>query len=1118
MQARGQDAPCPRCLLRICMAEDDEEKTSEAPREAPGTVIGRYTLIEEIGEGGFGIVYLAEQAAPVRRKVALKVLKPGMDTREVVARFKVERQALALMDHPHIAQVYDGGATDSGRPYFVMELVNGKPITTYCKEQRLTVRQRLELFLDVTAAVQHAHQKGIIHRDLKPSNIMVSMHEGRPAVKVIDFGVSKAVAMNLTETAVMTALGRMIGTPEYMSPEQADLNAIDVDTRSDIYSLGVVLYEMLTGTTPLEPGVLRKAGFTEMLRMIREDKPPKPSSRISSLIRDGGRELDWVVMQALEKDPARRYQTAIGLGLDIRRFLDDEPVSASPPSASYRFAKFARRHRFAVAWTGVFTVVVIAAAIGMTMLYFDAGRKAKVASDQRAVAEIERQKASDQRAAAEIERQKANAAGELARTNTWRSHMRLAGELRWSGKPEGRYKAFDALREAAAIGSELKEPGNLKWLRDSVIACLSMVDMKPLPPWDTGSDISMVSAGDRLTNYAMAFPDGRIRVHRLEVHRPVCELPGHGEPPGGVLRFNPDGSRLAAAYGSNERWTLKLWNLAGETASIDAGPGVHKAFDFFPDGKRAVIGRPEGGIAIMDVVSGAEILRHDLTGEIQCLAVSRTGKWLAAGIADAATRPGRLEILDAVNGSTVASLFCAARVVAWSPFDDSLAVGCGDSVLRVWHDEDWKSAGLALQGHTKELNAVAWSPDGRLLASQSADGTVRLWDPFQGGKALSWHPGRCDELRFNGDGSRLGIFRDGETLHLMEVTSGDVCYRGRRHVGAVGVFDGVWNPEGTLLATSGDDGVRLWNREGRQLGFLRISGSRGLAFTEDSLYIASEGGLQRRRMAEETAEDEIRFLTAETIGSFASCGQISLSRDEGLLALTGRGADANEETAMWLIDLKNNVEPRRLDAPRGVHHCAFSHDGEWLAAGTLHGNGVRIWPVGDTSNPVDLPVRGTARVAFSHDKERQVRRLVTGDSEAYRFWEIGSWKPKGSIVSEMRDSCGVMTFSPRETVLAIACRGAELKVYDPWGAMELSSPDFDREIPLCFDPDGKFMITTGQSGGVFFWKLDEVRRHLEQQGKAWNLPSPGLDWAEMPAFPEKHRTIVKRVVISGADF
>ena len=1058
------------------MTEDGSLSPSDAPRETPGTVIGRYTLIAEIGEGGFGIVYLAEQAAPVRRKVALKVLKPGMDTREVVARFKAERQALALMDHPHIAQVYDGGATDNGRPYFVMELVDGTPITTYCTTHKLSIRQRLELFLDVTSAVQHAHQKGIIHRDLKPSNILVSTHDGRPAVKVIDFGVAKAVAMNLAETAVMTALGRMIGTPDYMSPEQADLNAIDVDTRSDIYSLGAVLYELLTGTTPLDPSVLRKAGFTEMLRMIREDKPPNPSSRISSLLREGGRELDWVVMQALEKDPARRYQTAIGFGLDIRRFLDDEPVSASPPSASYRFAKFARRNRMAVAWTGVFTVVVIAAAIGMTMLYLDRGREAQEAREQRAAA-----------VDAEV----------VAQSRTWEARLSEAAALRWSGKPERRFLAFDALREAAELTGQQAEPDNLKRLRDSAIACLAIVDLRPMDSWKGNPGYGeMVSADAALARYATTFPDGRISISSYPERKILLEIPGAGEPVSRVLRFSPDGNQLAVAYGVEAGWRLKLWNSRSVAPAVDGGAGVNRAFAFFPDGKRCAVGRPDGNVEVVDVESGKTLRRLDLSEAAHALGVSRQG-WLAVGMA------GGVEVLDAEKGTKVATLECPARAVAWSPVDDSLAVGCADGLLRLWRDKNWSSAAFGLEGHTRGLDAVAWSPDGRLLASQGLDGTIRLWDPFQGIE-LSWHPGRSGDLGFAADGKRLGMLREGETLTVMEVEPGDVCIRGRKHSGATGVFDGAWNSAGTLMASTGDDGLRLWNREGRQMAFLKMPDARGVAFSADSLFVASAAGLHQLHVSSTPEGDglTVTLQPPQTIGDFISCEQISLSHDGALLAMAGCRPD--DDAAIWLLDLKHGADPKRLAAPPGVAHCAISPDGRWLAAGTKKSDGVRIWQLDDHGIAADLPIRGSAKVAFSPDG----KWFVTGDTEFYRFWEPGTWKLKQEIPSQMGDSSGLMAFSPRMTALIIACRRAELKVLNPFTLEELSAPDFDRETPLCFDPFGRVMITTGQSGGLFFWNLDRVRSRL--------VPL-GLDWNHMPPFPVLELPVVRRVLLPDTD-
>jgi serine/threonine protein kinase len=401
--------------------------------EHPGVSVGPYKLLELIGEGGMGSVWMAQQTEPVKRVVALKLIKAGMDSKQVIARFEAERQALALMDHANIARVLDAGTTSTGRPYFVMDLVKGIPITKYCDEHRLTPRQRLELLIPVCQAVQHAHQKGIIHRDLKPSNVLVALYDGKPVPKVIDFGVAKAAGQSLTDKTLVTGFGNIVGTLEYMSPEQAEINQLDIDTRSDIYSLGVLLYELLTGSPPFTKKEFEKAGMLEMLRVIREQEPSKPSTKLSTaeglptLAANRGTEpakltklvrgeLDWIVMKALEKDRNRRYDTANGLAVDVLRYLADEPVEAGPPSARYRLRKFLRRNRGPVLAVTVVLLVLIA---GAAVSIWQAVRATQAESNalagwaseavQRQQANVERERAQTNEAKALNEKKTADA-------------------------------------------------------------------------------------------------------------------------------------------------------------------------------------------------------------------------------------------------------------------------------------------------------------------------------------------------------------------------------------------------------------------------------------------------------------------------------------------------------------------------------------------------------------------------------------------------------------------------------------------------------------------------------------------------------------------------------------
>ena len=549
--------------------------------------IGCYKLLQQIGEGGFGVVYMAEQSRPVSRKVALKIIKPGMDSREVIARFEAERQALAMMDHPNIARVLDAGQTDTGRPYFAMELVRGVPITEYADKNLLTTRNRLELFVTVCRAVQHAHHKGIIHRDIKPSNVMVTLHDGTPVVKVIDFGVAKALNQKLTAKTLFTAYGQMIGTPQYMSPEQSEMSGLDIDTRSDVYSLGVLLYELLTGATPFDATELLVSGLNEMRKIIQEREPQRPSTKVATLQAEERTttanrrgvdihkltvllrgDLDWIVMKCLEKDRTRRYETANELVRDLTCHFTNEPITARPPSTAYRLQKMWRKNRLAYS---AIVAVATALILGTCVSAWQAMRATEASTDatlaqagekQQRIAAVAAQKvAEDQRATAERYLYVAN--------------MNLAQEA-WTQKDNGR----------------------LQHLLDETIA----------------------------------YPEKRFEWYywQRQAHRAVKTLRGHTDRVFGVA-FSPDGDRIVTASGDH---TATVWEVAtGRRLFTLRGHGtwVHSAI-FSPDDQRILTTSWDGTAKIWDSHGGEELftLAHKVYRIGSMLGAAAHPSWPAA--------------------------------------------------------------------------------------------------------------------------------------------------------------------------------------------------------------------------------------------------------------------------------------------------------------------------------------------------------------------------------------------------------------------------------------------------------------------------------------------------------
>ncbi|MFC1794769.1 protein kinase [Planctomycetota bacterium] len=989
--------------------------------EELGTQIGHYKLLSVLGEGGFGIVYLAEQKKPVRRQVALKVIKPGMDSKQVIARFESERQALALLDHPNIARIFDGGTTEAGRPYFVMELVKGLPITEYCDKHKLSIEERLELFQQVCEAVQHAHQKGIIHRDIKPSNILVYTQDGKPTPMIIDFGVAKAVNQPLTEKTLFTEQGQFIGTPEYMSPEQAGMTILDIDTRSDIYSLGVVLYELLTGTLPFTRDELERAGFAEIQRIIRETDPPRPSTRLSSLGEEGKevaesrrteitaltkrlhKELEWIPLKAMRKEADRRYKTASELADDIRNYLSGDPLIAGPESRTYRLKKTIKRHRVMVAAISTIVIVLLIGVVVSTTMYFRSEQaidEKDTALKEREVALVqvkeERDKAQEAKNAEQRQRELAEKRAEEIKVSSYFDKIHLADKEIADGEIFSAMMFLDSCPEDLCgwewyyLCQICRSAGKI-WLINEHLGLFSQ--------GSSWREYSLCSDGNRIAG----FGDGRLVVWDVVTGSKLISIEDNDNRNYGVslstnvkVFLNADGSKLLSVGIDNtsRARTIKVWDITSGSCitTITRSDKSISSVAFSPDGKRVIIS--ENWFSDIEGWNGE---RQSWNSNIVVWDINK-GKKL-------------FNLYRDIFPSSVAYSRNGERIITYTSYSNR---------PRVWNAVD----GKLVQDFSKtpspfHLEAVI-SADGRLIASCDSS-SIGIWDVKTG------------EQRFI-------ISTKSKLEHI------------------------AFDPTNTYILGADKSGmIRVWKIASNDKEELAIrghpSGLQSVVFSKDGRQIVSLGNLDTVGIWRFSKTESYQ---ARLVGEKRSIGLevMDLSADREQFVTI----DRNE---FCIQDIKDGKIGPYDSNMAGVYAVAMSQNGKYVVAGNAKGT-IKIWDSVTGNEKWKTNVKNNiTSVAFKSDN----KQFATGDNRGnVTIWDLAKQAPTHNFrVDETIDTSSIRSivkFSPDGTRILASWLG-KLIIWDIETGNEIWTSN-DEIATVSFSPDGK-RIVGGEMDGVTMW-------------------------------------------------